>query len=73
LEESRRQVQTLEGILPMCANCKKIRKEGAKATDPGAWMPVDSYITRHSEAKGDLFPCPTNAFFRMFPAVTSSN
>ena len=58
LEESRRQVRTLEGILPMCANCKKIRKEGAEATDPGAWVPVDSYITGHSEAKFSHGICP---------------
>jgi len=58
LVESRRQVRSLEGILPMCANCKKIRKEGAKATDPGAWMPVDSYITDHSEAKFSHGICP---------------
>ena len=58
LEESRRQVRTLEGILPMCANCKKIRMEGAKATDPGAWVPVDSYITGHSEAKFSHGICP---------------
>ena len=58
LEESQRQVLTLEGILPMCASCKKIRKEGAKATDPGAWMPVDSYIARHSEATFSHGICP---------------
>ncbi|MDD5761250.1 MAG: DUF3365 domain-containing protein [bacterium] len=58
LEESRRQVRTLEGILPMCANCKKIRKEGANAADPGAWMPVDAYITDHSEAKFSHGICP---------------
>jgi len=58
LEESRLQVRTLEGILPMCANCKKIRNEGAKATDPGAWMPVDSYIAGHSEATFSHGICP---------------
>ena len=58
LEETRRQVRTLEGILPMCASCKKIRKEGAKATDPGAWMPVDSYIARHSDATFSHGICP---------------
>ena len=58
LEETRRQVRTLEGILPMCANCKKIRKEGGKPTDPGAWMPVDSYIADHSEAKFSHGICP---------------
>ncbi|MCL5884636.1 MAG: DUF3365 domain-containing protein, partial [Deltaproteobacteria bacterium] len=29
LQETQRKVRTLEGILPMCMNCKKIRKEGA--------------------------------------------
>jgi two-component system NtrC family sensor kinase len=58
LEETQRQVRTLEGILPMCANCKKIRKEGAKATDPGAWMPLESYITDNSEAKFSHGICP---------------
>jgi len=58
LEESRRQVRTLEGILPMCANCKKIRKEGAAPADPRSWMPVDSYITDHSEAKFSHGICP---------------
>jgi hypothetical protein len=58
LEESRRQVRTLEGILPMCANCKKIRKEGAAPTDPRSWMPVDSYIAGHTDAKFSHGICP---------------
>lgn len=58
LEESRRQVRTLEGILPMCANCKKIRKEGAAPTDPRSWMPVDSYIAGHTNAKFSHGICP---------------
>ncbi len=58
LEESQREVKALEGILPMCANCKKIRMEGAEPTDPGAWLAVDSYITRHSEATFSHGICP---------------
>lgn len=58
LEETQRHVRILEGILPMCAHCKKIRREGAKASDPDAWMPVDSYITDHSEAKFSHGICP---------------
>jgi cytochrome c553 len=58
LEESRRQVQTLEGILPMCANCKKIRKEGAVPADPKSWVAVDSYIAGHSEATFSHGICP---------------
>ena len=35
----------------MCMNCKKIRKEGAAATDPAAWVPVADYIRDRSEAE----------------------
>ena len=58
LEESQRQIRTLEGILPMCANCKKIRNEGAKSNDPGAWVDVDSYIAGHSEVTFSHGICP---------------
>jgi two-component system NtrC family sensor kinase len=58
LEESRRTIETLEGILPMCASCKKVRKEEMAETDPGAWIPVDSYITDRSEARISHGICP---------------
>lgn len=58
LQESWRKIRKLEGILPMCANCKKIRKEGMAQTDPGAWVPVDSYITDRSEARVSHGICP---------------
>lgn len=38
-------VQQLEGILPICVFCKKIRR------DDGSWEQVDSYVTQHSAAK----------------------
>jgi len=58
LQESHRQIRTLEGILPMCAKCKKIRMEGAPPADPGSWMPVDSFIARHSDATFSHGICP---------------
>lgn len=38
-------VQELSGILPICANCKKIRD------DEGYWHDVDVYISRHTKAE----------------------
>lgn len=58
LQETQRRVRTLEGILPMCMNCKKIRKEGAAATDPAAWVPVAEYIRDCSEAEVSHGICP---------------
>jgi hypothetical protein len=48
LAEKRRllaaRVEVLEGILPICSFCKRIRD------DAGAWQPVESYVARRSHA-----------------------
>jgi PAS domain S-box-containing protein len=45
-------VKTLQGLIPICANCKKIRD------DSGYWQQVESYIQRHSDAKFTHGICP---------------
>ena len=46
------QVKTLKGLLPICANCKKIRD------DKGCWNHVEVYITNHSYAEFSHGLCP---------------
>jgi PleD family two-component response regulator len=46
------QVRRLSGLLPMCANCKKIRN------DQGYWEQVEVYIHEHSEADFSHGFCP---------------
>ena len=45
-------VKTLQGLIPICANCKKIRD------DTGYWQQVESYIQKHSDAKFTHGICP---------------
>ena len=45
LQDALENVQTLSGLLPICATCKKIRD------DKGYWTQIESYITKHSEAQ----------------------
>jgi len=45
LEKALQEVTTLSGLVPICANCKKIR------TDDGYWQQVEIYIEEHSEAR----------------------
>jgi len=52
LQEALDNVKTLEGILPICANCKKIRD------DKGYWTQVESYLTKHSLAAFTHSICP---------------
>lgn len=39
------EIKTLRGILPICANCKKIRN------DEGAWQGLEAYISQHTDAE----------------------
>jgi hypothetical protein len=48
-------IRTLEGLLPMCANCKNIRD------DDGYWQQVEVYIRNHSEAEFSHSICPSCA------------
>jgi hypothetical protein len=52
LQEALDNIKTLEGLLPMCANCKNIRD------DDGYWQQVEVYISDHSEAKLSHSICP---------------
>lgn len=45
-------VQTLRGILPICALCKKVRD------DQGYWNQVEKYISEHSKARFSHGICP---------------
>ena len=47
-----RHVHTLEGLLPICAFCKSIR------TQAGKWEPLESYISKRSEAHFSHGFCP---------------
>jgi hypothetical protein len=46
------QVETLSGLLPLCAWCKKVRN------DEGYWEQIDKYITTHSQASLTHGVCP---------------
>ncbi len=36
-------LKILNGLLPICSNCKRIR------TDNDHWVPIDQYVTDHSD------------------------
>lgn len=52
LEAALARVKQLEGIIPICMYCKKIRD------DENSWQQLESYISRHSEAMFSHGICP---------------
>jgi hypothetical protein len=52
LTRAAEEIKTLQGILPLCTFCKKVRDEN------GRWEPVDVYIYEHSQADISHGICP---------------
>jgi DNA-binding response OmpR family regulator len=52
LEEALTRVKQLQGLLPICSYCKKIRD------DRNYWQQVENYISEHSEAQFSHSICP---------------
>jgi DNA-binding NtrC family response regulator len=66
LAESLASVRQLEGLLPICAKCKKIRD------DKGYWQRIENYIAAHSRAVFTHGICPECAHV-LFPELDVEN
>ena len=58
LTEALARVKTLEGILPICQHCKKIRIEEGDSRDEKAWFEPQVYLRDHTEAQFSHGICP---------------
>lgn len=52
LEDALKRVRQLQGLLPICSYCKKVRN------DRNYWEQVDAYVASHSEAQFSHGVCP---------------
>lgn len=62
LEDALVQVKTLSGLLPMCAQCKKIRD------DKGYWNQLEGYLTEHANVMVSHGICPDCAH-ELYPEI----
>ena len=66
LQSALAEIKTLQGILPICASCKKIRD------DKGYWQQVEVYVRDHSEAEFSHSLCPECAK-KLYPQFFKDN
>jgi two-component system cell cycle response regulator len=64
LQQALAEVKTLSGMLPICANCKKIRD------DNGYWNQLESYMSKRTTVQFTHGICPECAK-KYFPEVTT--
>jgi hypothetical protein len=66
LTKTQQEVKVLQGLLPICSNCKKIRDNN------GEWKHLESYIQHHSEATFTHGICPACAKL-LYPEFASDD
>ncbi len=63
LKEAFDKIKVLDGLVPICANCKKIRD------DKGFWNHLENYISEHSSATFTHGICP-DCIQKLYPEIT---
>ncbi|MFH1553000.1 MAG: PAS domain-containing protein [Candidatus Omnitrophota bacterium] len=58
LEAAMSHIKRLEGMVPICVNCKKLRLEGSDPKDSEAWVTMEKYISERSGASFTHGLCP---------------
>lgn len=58
LEDSLSHIKSLEGLLPICSHCKKIRDDKGTVKGGGKWQSLEGYIGKHSDAQFTHSLCP---------------
>jgi DNA-binding response OmpR family regulator len=63
LQDSIKHIKTLQGILPICSYCKRIRD------DSNYWQEVEGYVAKHSDADFTHSVCPECYEHRVVPEM----
>jgi PAS domain S-box-containing protein len=58
LESALRHIKRLEGLVPICAHCKRMLSEDGNPKDQGAWISLEKYITERTDANFTHGLCP---------------
>jgi hypothetical protein len=66
LESALLEINTLSGLLPICASCKKIRD------DKGYWNQIESYIMDNTEAEFSHSIC-NDCAKKLYPEFVDAN
>jgi phosphoserine phosphatase RsbU/P len=58
LENALNEIKALRGILPICANCKKIRRADSDPRKDDSWMVLENYLMEYTSVKASHGICP---------------
>ena len=68
LEKALSQVRRLEGILPICSNCKKIRIQETDPRNQDNWIQIETYVATKTDAQFSHSICP-DCIKKLYPEI----
>lgn len=71
LEQALGHIKKLEGILPICANCKRIRINDADPRNQQSWMKIENYLSDRTDARFSHSICP-ECMRKLYPNLTDT-
>jgi hypothetical protein len=72
LEQALGHIKRLEGFLPICSFCKRIRTEGSDPQDQRSWVQFENYLTDRTDAHFSHSVCP-ECFQKYYPECSEDN
>ena len=69
LEQALSHIKKLEGVLPICSHCKKIRLVGADPKKQEGWVRIEGYISEKTDARFSHSICP-DCMKKFYPDIT---
>ncbi len=58
LEQALSHIKKLEGILPICSFCKRIRQQDSETQDRQSWIKIENYLSTRTNAQFSHCICP---------------
>ncbi len=72
LEDLIKHIKRLEGLLPICCNCKKIRLEESSPMNMKNWIEIETYVSERTEADFSHGICP-DCMKELYPDIYMKN
>ncbi|MFP4175880.1 MAG: hypothetical protein ACOCR1_03675 [Planctomycetota bacterium] len=68
LQKTLKRVQRLEGLLPVCSGCNRIRVEQEETEDPDKWISLEEYVRDETTVEISHGMCPS-CLKRLYPEM----
>ncbi len=68
MQDSIEHMKHMDGLLPICSHCKKVRLEGAERTRQDSWIAIEKYVQDHTDATFTHGLCPHCAH-ELYPTI----